>query len=498
MSAVIVARDVALEFPNGRKLFDGVSVSIDARRSALVGPNGIGKSSLARILAGEIEPTRGEIRRRGSIRYFAQLQEPCPIPVRDFLSRDDRASLRHDELLEEIDPDTSCTRLSGGQWTRVRLAHALGEAFLILDEPTNNLDRRGREAVLRLLRAHTGGLLLVSHDREALEICEEVLELSTTGLANFGGGWPHYVEESRRERERLATELDQAKRARDTARTNHIEQQARQEKRNRRGKRNASRGGAPKIALGGRKSAAQVTTGKRTRLSLDRTASAVTIAHEALRRMKTDPVMYADFAGDEIPTQKMVAEAHGFNVRFRHWVFARDLDICWRGNARVALAGPNGSGKSTLLEALMRGVGDDTRGQLKRGDLTTLYLDQRCSVLDDDATVLENVLATSSRDKTQVRNALARFLFTGDAVFQKCGDLSGGERVRAALACGLLGTRVPQLMLLDEPTNNLDLANIEFLENVVSQFRGALVVISHDREFLRNCRLTDELSLAPE
>jgi ATPase subunit of ABC transporter with duplicated ATPase domains len=399
--------------------------------------------------------------------------------------------------LEDIDPDTSCTELSGGQWTRVRLAGALGDGFLILDEPTNNLDRHGREAVLRLLRAHPGGLLLISHDREALEICEEVLELSSTGLARFGGGWSCYIEESRRERERLAIELDRAKRARDTARADHIEQQARQHKRNRRGSKSASRGGVPKIVLGGRKSAAQVVTGKRARLSLDRAAAAVTMAHEALHRMKSDPVMYADFAGEEIPAQKMVAEAHAFNVRFEHWVFAQDLDFSWRGNVRVALEGPNGSGKSTLLEALMHGVGEQTRGELKRGELATLYVDQRCSVLDDDATVLENVLATSSRDKSQVRNALARFLFAGDAVFQKARDLSGGERVRAALACGLLGTRAPQLMLLDEPTNNLDLANIEFLENVVSQFRGALVVISHDREFLRNCRLTDELSLAP-
>lgn len=498
MSAVIVARHVALEFPNGRKLLDDVSVSIEARRIALVGPNGIGKTSLARMLAGEIEPTRGEIRRHAPIRLFSQLQQPRPIPVRDFVSRDGRAFFSQNELLEHIDPDTSCTGLSGGQWTRVRLAHAWDEGFLILDEPTNNLDRRGRDVVLRLLRSHSGGLLLISHDREALEICEEVLELSSTGLARFGCGWSHYIEESRRERERLATELDRAKRARDTLRADGIEQQVRQEKRNRHGNQSASRGGAPKIVLGGRKSAAQATTGKRARLSLDRAAAAVRMAHEALHRTKTAAVMYADFAGEKIPAQKMVAEAHGFNVRFGDWVFARDLELSWRGNVRVALQGPNGSGKSTLLEALMHEVGKETRGELKRGDLATLYVDQRCSVLDDDATVLNNVLATSSRSESEVRNALAQFLFSGDAVFQKSRDLSGGERVRAALARGLLSTRAPQLMLLDEPANNMDLANIEFLENVVGQFRGALIVISHDRQFLRNCRLTDELSLAPE
>lgn len=497
MSAVIVARQVALEFPTGRKLFDNVSVSLEARRTALVGPNGIGKTSLARVLAGEMEPTRGTIQRHGPIRWFAQRQEPQAIPVREFIAHNAGWSPLRDELLEHIDLNASCTSLSGGEWTRVRLAQAVDDGFLILDEPTNDLDQQGRDVVLRLLRSHAGGLLLISHDQESLEACDEVLEFSATGLAKFSGGWSQYIEESRRERERLAKNLDRAKRTRDQARASRIEQQMQDEKRQRRGQASASRGGAPKILLGRRARSAQVSAGKRARLSLDRAQSAVREAHEALRRMKTDPEMYAAFAGEPIPTQKKVAEARGFNVHFDGWVFARDLDFSWRGNVRVALIGPNGSGKSTLLQALMHGVGNDTRGTLELGDLAMLYLDQHCRVLDDDATVLENILSASSRSETEVRNALAQFLFAGDAVFQKARELSGGERVRAALARGLLGTHKPQLLLLDEPTNNLDRVNIEFLENVVGQFQGALVVVSHDRQFLRNCRLTEELSLAP-
>jgi ATPase subunit of ABC transporter with duplicated ATPase domains len=247
----------------------------------------------------------------------------------------------------------------------------------------------------------------------------------------------------------------------------------------------------PRILAGGRKRAAQVSAGKRSVVMVERTEAAVRNAHEALGRIKTDPVMYADLIGHELPAQKLVAEASGFNIRRRDWLFPSDLNFSWRGNVRVSLSGPNGSGKSTLLRMLM-GESFETRGSLQLGNLATLYLDQRCSVLDDEASVLDNIRAVATGTDSDLRNGLARFLFAKDAVFQKVRDLSGGERVRAALARGLLGAIKPELMLLDEPTNNLDLANIEFLENVVKQFRGALIVVSHDRRFLENCGIVTE------
>lgn len=140
------------------------------------------------------------------------------------------------------------------------------------------------------------------------------------------------------------------------------------------------------------------------------------------------------------------------------------------------------------------GVGASTRGEFRRGELT-LYLDQRCSTLDDSSSLFENVRAVASGTDSEIRNALARFLFAGDAVFQRIATLSGGERLRAALAKGLLSARKPELLLLDEPTNNLDLANIEFLERTVREFRGALIVVSHDERFLANCGVTEELVL---
>jgi ATPase subunit of ABC transporter with duplicated ATPase domains len=313
-------------------------------------------------------------------------------------------------------------------------------------------------------------------------------------LSKFGGGWPAYAAAKQRERERLAAALDLAKRERDAALADRASAMARQEKSNRRGASSAAKGGAPKILLVARKSRAQGTSGKVDSATLARSESAVRQAHEALHEMKVDPIMYADLISEGIPAQKLVAEALGFNIRFRDWIYASDRNFCWRGNVRVALRGANGSGKSTLLKALLGGT-FETRGELRLGNLVTVCLDQRGSSLDDSKSVFENVRDASSASESEIRNGLARFLFAREAVFQKVGELSGGERLRAALARGLLSTHKPELLLLDEPTNNLDLTNIAFLEQVISNFRGALIVISHDDEFLANCGVEEELVL---
>ena len=494
MSPVIVARDVAYELPNGRELFKQLNFSLTATRSALVGANGSGKTCLARLLAGDLEPTGGTIQRHGALSLFAQREPAAPIPVSDYLASVDQWSLTRDRLLANIDQHALCTTLSGGQWMRVRLARALDDGFLILDEPTNDLDREGRQAVFQFLRAHTGGVLLISHDRETLELCDEILELSNLGLMKFGGSWPEYVAEKDRERIRLGAALEQAKRERDAAVVHRVEQLARQEKRNRRGQAAAARGGIPRILAGGRKRLAQVTTGKRDVALVERAEAAVSKAHEAFADLKIEPVMYADLLGQELHSQKLIAEAHGFNIRYHDWLYPQDLDFSWRGNARLALRGPNGSGKSTLLRTLA-GAEATTRGALNRGQLVTLYIDQRCSVLDDTLSILENVRCVASGSESEIRTHLARFLFTRDSVFQKAGALSGGERLRATLARSLLATHRPELLLLDEPTNNLDLVNIEFLERLIREFRGALIVVSHDLRFLESCGVTSQFEL---
>jgi ATPase subunit of ABC transporter with duplicated ATPase domains len=492
MSAIVSARGIGYEFSNGRTLFSNLNFSLEARLSALVGPNGVGKTLLARILAGDLEPTEGTVLRNGSVTLFPQRQEPAPVTVAEFLSAEYEWSLLRELLLQSVDLEATCTTLSGGQWMRVRLARVLDNQLLIMDEPTNDLDRDAREALVQFLRRREGRALLISHDRECLQICEEILELSNRGISKFGGDWSAYMEAKERERERLGAAVDLAKRKREAALVDGAEQLARQEKRNRRGAESAARGGTPKILLGARKRRAQTATGRRDAAMQNRAEKAVREAHEALSEMKIDPVIYADLIGVELPAQKLVAEASGYNVRFRDWIYWHDLEFAWRGNVRVALRGANGSGKSTLLRAV-RGEQFEVRGQLRSGNLATLYLDQRCSRLNESKSVFDNIRALLAASDSEVRSGLAKFLFAGESAFQRVSDLSGGERLRAALARGFLCTRKPELLLLDEPTNNLDLSNVNFLAGIVRGFRGAVIVVSHDERFLQNCGILQEL-----
>jgi ATPase subunit of ABC transporter with duplicated ATPase domains len=236
---------------------------------------------------------------------------------------------------------------------------------------------------------------------------------------------------------------------------------------------------------------AQVTTAKIDVATLDKANESMRAAFEAYQDLKLNPIMYAEISGSPVPNQKLIVETREFNIRYKDWLFKKDLTFLWRGNIRLALKGKNGSGKSSLLKAILNQSPAEFRGEIRRGNLKTLYIDQRGERLDDDLSVLENVRQNSLLDEGEVRNQLAQFLFTKETVFQKAASLSGGERLRASLAKGLLATEKPELLILDEPTNNLDLKNIEFLEELAREFKGALIVISHDEVFLENCNLNE-------
>lgn len=485
------AHGVSFEFSNGHTLFQNLNINLGNQITALVGPNGIGKSTLAKLLAGELEPTKGRV--RGQAHYFPQKENPSPEKVEEYLG-ENAWSPPAIELLGEIDQAQTCDTLSGGQWMRVRLANALGRGFLILDEPTNDLDRDGRQALIKFLKAHTDGILIISHDRECLHQCDEILELSNQGLIKYGTGWKDYERTKGLEREKSRQKLEQAKRERDEALLQRQEELKKQERRNQRGKKFADSGSIPRIMAGGLKRAAQKTTGKIDHATQERASEAVTIAYEAYSKLKIDPVMYADLRGQKLPEQKLIAEAINFNIKYENWLYPKDLNFTWRGNVRLAIKGGNGSGKTSLIKAILKNP-LQTRGELKRGEVNTLYIDQRCALIVDEKSVLENIRDSARLEESEIRNGLAKFLFTKDMVFQKASTLSGGERLRLALAKGLLSTEKPELLILDEPTNNLDLANVTFIESIVSEFQGAVIAISHDEEFIKGCGLTEEFQV---
>lgn len=504
----IIFKAVDFEWPNGQAVFKGLDLSLDAgRKYGLIGPNGAGKSTLARLAQGELAPVSGRIDKDCLVSCFAQFEAPPDAPVGEYLhglwggiAASDAGTV---EVLQGgIDPRTPCAALSGGEWTRVRLLKQLasGADFVVLDEPTNNLDRRARESVLDFVRLTRRGLLVISHDRELLGEVDAILELSNQGLATFGGNWAFYESERVRERARLAGDLEQATRERDRSSRERADKLRAQEKRMRRGRKSAAKSGLPKILLGGRKRRAQRTLGKIRAGADEALADKVDSAHEAFERRKVDPVIYADFPETSLPASKLVFDARDLN--FRYAGMDRDL---WRsgvtfrmeGPSRVAVSGRNGSGKTTLLNLLTGFKKPEGRmsGALKLGGVTSGFLDQRSDLLDEGLSVLDNVRSGSRMNEAEIRNLLAQFLFPGDKALQRAASLSGGERLRACLAKTLLADPAPQLLILDEPTNNLDIANLEFLESALTRFAGAMIVISHDRSFLEGIGAADELSL---
>ncbi|MFA6029138.1 MAG: ATP-binding cassette domain-containing protein [Elusimicrobiota bacterium] len=505
----IVLEDVAFEWPGGQQLFKDFSLSLDPRRRyGLIGPNGIGKSTLAGLILGDPVPLCGRVRSDVRVSYFTQFERPPDATVEEVLAelwinagRSDLHSIA--ALVKDIDQDAPCSRLSGGEWTRVRLLRQLGTGadFIILDEPTNNLDRDARDGVLAFARTTGRGLLVISHDRELLEEVDSILELSNQGLSVFGGNWSFYAGERSKERARLAGDLERAGKEKNKARRERADKLQMQEKRMRQGEKAAPKQGLPKILLGMKKRRAQKTLGK-IRQEADAAYDEKALsARGAYERQKTDPVIYADFPDTKVPASKLVFEARGLNFRFAgapRELWSKGVTHAMHGPARLALSGKNGSGKTTFLDLLtgFRKPKGTLTGELKLGGLAYGMLDQRSDLLDEGRSVFENASAGNRRGPVEVRNLLAQFLFQGARADQKVATLSGGERLRASLAKLLLAEPAPRLLVLDEPTNNLDIVNLEFLEGALSRYQGALIVVSHDRTFLEKIGVEDVLRLS--
>jgi len=491
--------DLGLIWPDGSVALEGITASFGHGRTGLVGLNGSGKSTLLRLLAGELGPTTGTIQATGEIGYLAQnVTLGVGAAVADLLGIRRqldalRAILGGDASPEHFDaladrweveteaedalraaglPSTALDRevgtLSGGETILVAIAGLRlgGTPIVLLDEPTNNLDARARSLLADMVRSWRGTLVVVSHDTELLELMDHTAELHEGALTMFGGPYSHYLAQ-------LGAEQDAAKQAERTAeqavrleKRQRIEAETKLAHRARKARTDYANKRAPKIVMNGRRSFAEVSAGK-LRTEFDgKVADARAALEEAERRVRDAAFIQIDLPDPGVAAGRRLAE-----------LTIDDRTVVIQGPERVALTGPNGAGKTTMLEALVGGEGLLTE---RIG-----YLPQRLDGLDENATVLQNVAAAApSVTEGELRNRLARFLIRGDAVGRAVSTLSGGERFRVALARLLLADPPPQLLVLDEPTNNLDAQSVTQLVDALAGYRGAVLVVSHDRSFL--------------
>jgi ATPase subunit of ABC transporter with duplicated ATPase domains len=515
MPAFITLDQLACRTPDGRELFHDLTLSLGAERVGLVGRNGAGKSTLLRLIQGELVPSAGSVSVTGRLGVLRQSLAPERgaaladlLGVRSGLDRvarilagqggeDDLAEAdwtleaRIDDALGAVGLaglalDRPASSLSGGQATRAVLAGLLVAQpdVLILDEPTNNLDEDGRRLLEGVLAGWSGGALVVSHDRGLLRRMDRIVELSGLGLRSYGGGYDLHAaqkaEETGAARRALATaERDAARLERDiqTARE-------RQARRDAAGRRARLKGDAPKILLDAREDRAERTGGRGASLAGRQRADAQEALSAAQARVERTRDLDFDLPPTGLPSGKVVLALEGVGFAFpgRPPLFT-NLDLRLVGPERVGLVGPNGSGKSTLL-ALAAGALEPTAGDVRLG-VAAAVLDQRAAALLEDETLVEAYrrLHPDSTDNG-AHAALARFLFRGSEGRRKVGELSGGERLRAAMACALVTPAPPQLIILDEPTNHLDLDSIAAVEAAVRAYDGAVLAVSHDPDFL--------------
>ena len=524
MAAAITLFDLAYATPDGRPLFTGLDLTFGFVRTGLVGRNGVGKSTLLKLISGEVRPRSGRVSVNARVAALRQTVRADPdetvadlFGATDALSvlrRAERGEATDDELngadwtLEsrlaaalgrlglEVPPETVLTALSGGQQTRAGLAALVFAEpdFLLLDEPTNNLDRDGRAAVIDLLAGWRSGAVVASHDRELLDTVDEIVELTTLGATRYGGNWSAYRELKAQELAAVQRTLaDAEKQVADAARGAQ-EAVERQSRRSGAGRRKGLQGGTPRILLGGMKDRAEDTSGGNARLAeklRERASEAATAAREKIEVL---PPLTVKLPPTNLPAGKAVVRVGGATVGYEPGrPVVRGLSFEVTGPERVAITGRNGSGKTTLL-SLLTGRLPPWAGTVQ---VMTAFavLDQRVSVLDPLTSIRDNFRRLNPQaDEQACRAALAKFLFRADAALQAVGTLSGGQRLRAGLAC-VLGVAPPPLLVLDEPTNHLDVDSIEAVEAGLRAYDGALLVVSHDERFLEAVGVTRRIEL---
>ena len=541
----VTLTNLGFDWPDGSIALRGLSATFGTGRTGLIGRNGSGKSTLLRLITGELVPTSGTITATGDVAYLPQdialsihATTAHVLGVREKLDAlraiesGDVAEHHFDTLGNDWDIETRAREvlrwaglgglasgkgifdrrvgeLSGGESILVAIAGLKLRAapITVLDEPTNNLDSEARAHLAAMVRQWRGALIVVSHDTSLLDLMDDTAELRDGSLTVFGGGYSAWrghleVQQSAALQAQRSAEQNLAKEKRQ-----RVEAESKLARRLRAGKKASIEKRVPPIVANNRKSAAQVSAGKlRTDLS-GKVTDARRAAEVAAALVRSDDSIRVDLPDAGVPASRRIAVLRGTN-----------RDVVIQGPERVAIVGPNGVGKTTLLNRMLHPGPErpeapnrelnSTESSHTRGRCFATaqahtdrigYLTQRLDSLDEKLSVLENVRAAAPTVLPgEVRNSLARFLIRGDAVDRPVSSLSGGERFRVSLASVLLAEPPVQLLVLDEPTNNLDLDSVDQLVDALSEFSGALLVVSHDDSFLGRLGINRSLRLGSD
>ncbi|MGW1517958.1 ABC-F family ATP-binding cassette domain-containing protein [Streptomyces sp. NPDC002287] len=515
---------LSFDWPDGTPVFEDFQWTVGPGRTGLIGLNGCGKSTLLKLVAGALTPSGGQVSVAGTIGYLPQdatldtalrVDEALGIhsaraalhaieageateanfaAVGDDWDVEERALAVLGELgLGRIGLDRTVGELSGGECVLLRLAALLlaRPDVLLLDEPTNNLDLRARRRLYSAVESWSGVMVLVSHDRELLERVDQIADLRDGEVRWYGGNFSEYeqllaAEQESAERMVRVAEADVQRQKRELS-----DAQVKLARRKRYAQKMYDTKREPKIVMNNRKRAAQESAGKHRILHAEKLADARERLDQAVEAVRDDAEIRIELPATQVPPGRRVLTLS--DLRLVHGAGAAgEWEV--RGPERIALVGGNGSGKTTLLRTLA-GLLPPVSGEAVT-HVPARFLPQRLDVLDDERSVVENVARFAPHASNNlIRARLAHFLFRGGRADRAAGTLSGGERFRATLAALLLAEPAPQLLMLDEPTNSLDLASVRQLGEALESYQGALIVASHDVPFLESVGITRWLLL---
>lgn len=528
----IVLQGISYIHSDNTVLFREIDLTVNkGQKVALVGNNGSGKSTLLRILAGTLSPREGEVIASSRPYYVPQhFGQYDDMTVAEALGIDKKlkalaAITNGDTSIESFDTlDDDWTveerslaslhtwqlghirltqpmrALSGGEKTKVFLSGiAIHQpSILLLDEPTNHLDKKSREKLYNYISSCKETLLVVSHDRTLLNLLTTLAELTPGGISLYGGNYEFYKEQKEREQEASQERLSDKEKELRLLRKTAQKAAERKQKHDSRGKKRSLKQGVPKIMMGVLREKAEKSTSKLKDVHEEKVES----ASNDLKRLRSSQidtqVMKLDFSASGQHNGKILVIAKGINFGYEGGgsLWASPLEFQIKSGERWVIQGDNGSGKTTLLR-LITGQLVPVTGTLIRAEFSYTYIDQEYSIIHDNLTIYEQAQTFNTRhfQEHEIKTLLNRYLFPYDTWDKTCDKLSGGEKMRLVFCCLMIGNQTPDLFILDEPTNNLDIQSIDIVTSMIKDFKGTVLLISHDSYFIREMEVTQTIDL---
>ncbi|APH14073.1 miro-like family protein [Clostridium sporogenes] len=460
---VLIKLDKVKKYYEDKLILDIDNLEIkENSRIGIVGENGAGKTTLIKVILGELDIDEGKVFSHANYSYISQSEN--------------YAGSCDDGRIKSIlgAPDNYNEFLSGGEKVKISINQALSSNsnFLIADEPTANLDTNTIKSIEKLISEYKGGLLLVSHDRDFLNnLCDNILEIENGKVKLYKCGYSKYLKLKAEEREIEKREYEE-----------YITEKKRLEKAMmvKENQRDSIRK-APK-RMGNSEARLFKMGDQKSKKHLDGNIKSLKSRINHLE-VKEKPISSKDIKikiteGNKIPS-KTVIEVKNLDLYIGDKLLIKDGNFKIKNGKKAAIIGENGCGKTTLIKEILR---RDTENIRLSKYISIGYFDQDQDILDKDKTILDNIKSTSSYDESFMRIQLAGFGFKGDTIYKNVSILSGGERVKVALCKIILSDT--NTLILDEPTNYLDIKSIEALEKALINTDKTIVMISHDRSFI--------------